>query len=286
MNYRDIPRPGQSALKMCWNDPQLFHEIYVACTRPEPPPTEAQILGSNVERFLFYEGRQPDVEIIPESALNGGKRMDRKGEKNWTDFKKANAGKRLLKQSEYDEETAILQAIKANVDACPEVANLLYGGDRKQVILWNYLGAELKSELDILHPHVIVDLKAMNDVSPQAFSNAAARYGFNIQHAAYQIAAEQHTGKLLPFIFVAVQSAPSHRVEVYQLDEDFVQAGREQLQEMILFYQQRQETGDWHTETWGQLNIIKAPRWFEAQQRDWSLDHEQTGNQERAETAF
>lgn len=178
-----------------------------------------------------------------------------------------------MKSPEFKEFMEPFYSIHNNVAECQPVKDLLCGGERKRVILWSYLGVELKSEIDILHEHCIVDLKTCSPdhIDGEGFSRHCVSYGWHIQAASYQLAVEQETGKLLPFVFVAIANKPSYRVETYQLHEDFMQSGRQQFGDMIEFYKDCLERNHWHSETWGQLNIIKAPRWFEAQQQDWSV---------------
>jgi hypothetical protein len=264
--YHDLPQMSQSKLKCLWNDPQLFAELYIHRTRPLPLPTPAMQFGSDCERYLF-DGGFDDVVVIPDVMLN--EQGHRKG-KAWMEFAAQHAGKRLLKHSEYRELVAPFDNIKANVDACPVVSQLLYGGEKKVPILWSYMGIDMKSEIDVLHEHCIVDLKTCADPSPEGFAKQAANLGYHVQAAAYQIAVEQHTGKLLPFIFVAIANKPSYRVEAYTLSDKFLQLGRQLLGDMVEFYKLCCERDEWRSDTWGRVMEIDPPAYYERAMETWT----------------
>lgn len=265
-NYHGLDIPSQSRVKLAWDDPQLCYELYIAKTRKPSPPTPSQQFGIDVERHLF--GESLGVIEIPDGVLNGD--GHRKG-KNYTEWAASfPGGTRLMKRHEWWEFMEPFLSIAKNIDACPRVKSLLTGGERKVKICWSWLGVELKSELDILHDHCIVDIKTAADVDPEGFSRQCANYGYNVQACAYQLAVEQLTGKLLPFVFVAIANKPSYRVEAYKLSEKFMAAGRERFEEMVIYYQQCVERDEWHSETWNRINEIDPPKWYEAQINDWS----------------
>jgi len=270
-DYHGLDVLSQSRLKLLWDDAQLFHELYVGKSRRPSPPTPSMQFGIDVENFLFSSG--VDVALVPDSVLqvdkNGKKSKAGQAYKEW--FAAQAEGCTVMRQQEYRDFLEPLESIKANIDACPRVKSLIAGGEKKVKILWTYLGAQLKSELDILHDNCIVDIKTAADVDPEGFSRQCANYGYHIQAAAYQLAVEQLTGKLLPFVFVAIANRPSYRVEAYTLSEKFMAAGRERFEEMIIYYQQCVERDEWHSETWGRLNEIDPPAWYEKQMEAWAI---------------
>ena len=78
--------------------------------------------------------------------------------------------------------------------------------------------------------NIVVDLKTAQDASPEGFRAACRQYKYHLQAAHYARAVEIATGKRPDrFLFVAVESEEPHGVGVYELDEESVRIGEEQM---------------------------------------------------------
>lgn len=89
-----------------------------------------------------------------------------------------------------------------------------------------------KARLDCFREadNTVVDLKTAQDASPEGFRAACRQYKYHLQAAHYARAVEIATGKRPDrFLFVAVESDEPHGVGVYELDEESVRIGEEQM---------------------------------------------------------
>jgi hypothetical protein len=89
-----------------------------------------------------------------------------------------------------------------------------------------------KARLDCFREpdNIVVDLKTAQDASPEGFRAACRQYKYHLQAAHYARAVEIATGKRPDrFLFVAVESEEPHGVGVYEIDEESVRIGEEQM---------------------------------------------------------
>lgn len=269
-DYRSFGAVGQTDLKKCHEDPLLFYQTSVAHTREPDPPTEQMLFGQDVEDFLL-NGKLTQIVVIPTAVL--AKNGARSGYA-WKEFAAQHEGQRLIKQHELEDRKVVLQQIARNVAAHEKAYSLVMGGGAKKKvpIAWRWNDCDLKSEIDILHPHCIVDIKTTSDNSPAAFSRQVASLGYFIQAAMYQLAVwHEFGGDFLPFVLVAIKNKPSYCVEVYKLSEAAVEEGRRELLNLIHFYKSCQEHNEWQSETWGGIYELDLPKWHTAQMNDWNV---------------
>lgn len=253
-DYRKIKAVSQSMLKAVDQDPQLAYQAYVIGSTDFCKPSASLKFGSDLERYLWSD----DFLIIPADVLNSD--GHRKG-KQWSDFRDANVGKRLVTEAEVADLETCRQAILAHEWA----DRFLFGtgNDPWQVVTWTdeETGLPCKLQLDRLVPSCIVDLKTAKSVSPKGFASASLTFGYHRQAAWYQDGVEAATGERMPFAFVVVKNSPSWHVEVYELDEDFVELGRAKNRETIRRVADMYASGGWQTATHGTIQTLAAPRW-------------------------
>ena len=64
------------------------------------------------------------------------------------------------------------------------------------------------------------------------------------------------------FFFIAVEKESPFNVEVYELDQDAIQKGREDYLADIATYKKCLETNNWHGYTEDKsINILSLPKW-------------------------
>lgn len=163
----------------------------------------------------------------------------------------AQTGRTILDAESYEKVYYISDAIMSH----PWAAKLLTEGVSEQTVLWTdaRTGLPCKARPDRVPSEdrqVIVDLKTTADASPQAFTRSAVKYGYARQAAFYLdgLAANSNSATTLggfDFIFIAVEKTAPFRVEVYALDDLFVDYGRAEYRSLLDVEKKCRETGQY-----------------------------------------
>jgi hypothetical protein len=81
----------------------------------------------------------------------------------------------------------------------------------------------------------LVDLKTADSAHPGDFSRSVGQYGYWLQSPFYQHGFEVLTGvRPSDFLFVAVDSAPPHVVQVYRLDALLAEKATARMYELLV----------------------------------------------------
>lgn len=143
----------------------------------------------------------------------------------------AGSGKVLLSSDDYE----LVTAMRDSVLAHPVARDLLTSpGVSEASIFWELDGLKLKCRPDRMvdDRHILVDLKTTASIDKFAMSVEDFRY--HIQAALYSDGALALTGHQHRFIFVVVEKVLTfgrHRVEVVELEPEWVEAGRREYLE-------------------------------------------------------
>ena len=204
---------------------------------------------------FFYSDR---FRIIPPDALNGD--GHRKGAE-WKAFAAMNTGKYLFKESEFFPIAEMLASIRRH----PRANALLFGGNAENELKLRWHcerhGIMRRCMIDRLNPHVIADLKTTGDSSAEGFAKSVWKFGYHRQQAFYQDAVHQLTGEFLPFVFIAVEKDPPYSVGVYDLSDEFAEAGYNEVESAINRLVKCRESGIWERDGYGEIVTLRAPRW-------------------------
>ncbi len=238
--------------------PEGYFRQYIERSWERDEPSDAMRLGTAVHQVIVENELPDDVcRLIPSDVLSSS--GSRAGGA-WKSFAAEHSDKLLLKAHEYAWFMQIIGNIRQNAYA----RRLLdMGGEREHEIYWHdeTHGIERKAKLDILTPKCIVDLKIVNDVSPRGFARLAYDRGYHRQAAFYRDAVRAVTGDPLPFIFIAAQNCEPYSVACYDLGNEFIQMGAEQLDDAISGIKRATETGNWKRPGCDTLVTLQAPNW-------------------------
>jgi hypothetical protein len=255
--YHDDGRNSvsHSELECLTQSPRLYEGRYLT---GEFPRKESGALDLGIALHSFVLDEEPAFILIPESALSAS---GSKAGAKWLDFKAANPGKSFLKQEEFDLLQAMCEAIHEH-----EAASYLLcdtEGQNEYTIKWLCDGSNMtrRARLDRLTPSCIIDLKSCRSCDPQAFSRAAAEYGYHRQASYYQDAVEALRGDRPPVLFVAVESEAPFDCAVLQLDEPFVAHGRVENMRDLLRLSDCRNSGVWRRPGHGEVITIPGPKW-------------------------
>jgi hypothetical protein len=256
--HADTESVSRSELEIFINSEERFYEEVVQGNRR--PPTKALDFGSMFHDAVLGNGTRDDLFVeIPESALSRG--GSRAGEA-WMKFKARHRGKVLLKAEEFRLAARMLDKLHYH-----DMAAKILNHPRKKTeftIRWTHgpTEQELRSRLDLYIPGALIgDLKTTKSASPDGFRKEVLNHGYHRQAAFYRAAVEALTGKLLDFVFIAIEKASPYRVEAYQLDDDFLDLGRRDVESALLRLQECIDSGKWQSATHGQIVTLSAPRW-------------------------
>lgn len=224
-------------------------------------------LGPDAE-FDEYLAVQDQFVPVPDDVLN--KDGHKKGA-NWKQFEAEHDGKILLLASEYEPMRMWFNAVRSH----PKARLILFQskGENEYTITWTCkeTGVRRRCRMDRLIPGKLIgDLKTARDCSPQWFSRHAYEHGYHRQVAFYQDGTEALCGKRLSFVFIVVEKDPPYRCECFELDEQFVEQGRNENRRALHRLAECQKTGYWHSETYGKVIRIAAPSWARSAEQ-WLL---------------
>jgi len=206
---------------------------YLAAEAQGTPDTDARKVGRAVHLAVLEPERYGGEVAVWSGKVRNGRA--------WEEFQAANAGKEILTQREAAHVSAIQRAVRGSLMARPYIA----GGRAEVSMFWGYHELDpatwlpgwapirLKGRVDYVTDEVLVDLKTTRDASPAGFGREALRYGYHVQAALYADGYEAATGTRLPFVLVAVESAPPHVVQVYGVPDHYLEAGRDAYRAMI-----------------------------------------------------
>lgn len=203
---------------------------------------------------------EPDRFPVEYAVYSDG---DRRG-KRWEAFKEAHEGRTILKAEEYAACLAMRDAVRAH----PVASLYLQRGEAEIGIAWTDEATKLlcKGRLDWV-PHefaprrAVVDLKTTTRLTAYQFGVTAARLGYHCQLAHYRAGWAALTGDLLPCVLIAVESVPPHDVAVFEVDEDALYAGTEEVGELLAMVAECQRVGQWpgaHPEQ----EVLRLPAWI------------------------
>jgi hypothetical protein len=220
MKYDEIKAIHFSGLKHMRRSPAHYQH----CLKNPIPDSNRMALGRGCHTAVL----EPDRLLIDYALFKG--ESQRRGTNEWKEFAKLHPEETILKLAEYQKIIAIRDAVRAH----PEAKKLLASGKAEQTITWvdRLTGLPCKGRVDWL-TYAMVDLKSTPDVDEYKFSGVVARMLYHAQAAFYVDGIKESTGKELPAIFIAVEVDPPHDVAVYELDEDTLEAGREEYQTLI-----------------------------------------------------
>lgn len=177
---------------------------------------------------------------------------DRRAGKAWQEFEAAHADKIILTADEYAQVLAMSTAVQRHHVAQRYVAK----GRAEQAVTWTHTRAPIgglpgfrlacKGRIDFIADcGAISDLKTTRDASPEAFGRAVVTYGYHAQAAFYVDGVHAATGRLLPFVFVAVEPEPPYAVIVYRVSEEILDMGREHYSALLERLALCRETNEW-----------------------------------------
>lgn len=187
--------------------------------------TPSMALGRATHALVF----EPETFERDFAIWEGG---DRRG-KEWIAFRDAHQGQTIFKPNEIDLAVTMAETVRRH----PLVQPYLQGGVFEEPITWTDeatgLPCKAKPDWRLDSRRVLIDLKTCRSAEGRRFGAMAARLGYHCQMAHYRAGIEVSFGYRPAVKIIAVESEPPHDVSVFELDEEALFFGHDEVQQLL-----------------------------------------------------
>ena len=172
------------------------------------------------------------------------------------------AGVQLITPDDWEALHRMADSVRANAVA----AALLDGANHEAGFRMPspYGAYRLQCRADLYHPgQHLGDLKSTDDLD--GFQRTVVNHGYHRQAALYRFIVSQACGKVLPFSFIAVEKDPPlYRCRVFDLTDEFLTIGWQEVEAALVDIGQRYANGDWAEHR--DAESISPPGWLRHRQ--------------------
>jgi len=174
-------------------------------------------------------------------------RRYKKGKAISNEFVENNPGKTVITEEDYIKIYGMNRAVQAH----PWAGELLDGGIREQTVIWEdeETGIMCRCRPDLLpagdYP-MVVDYKGCKDASDYGFDKSIATYRYFQQAGMYSEGMSKATGEQYnAFMFIAVEWEFPHRMDVVNMDSDYLAYGKQEFHRLLRIEKQCRENNHW-----------------------------------------
>jgi hypothetical protein len=167
------------------------------------------------------------------------------------------------------EDFIVMQRMVRAVYSHPTAAKIIKDGIPEQSVFWTDPETSLpcKCRPDLIpagDKGVIVDIKTARDAGYDAFTSAVNRFGYYRQGSFYLDGYNAASGKLADaFVFIVCEKEPPWRVEVYALDNDYIESiGRRENRRLMQIEKVCRDSGYWPHFVTTDIREIYPPGWL------------------------
>ena len=246
--YREINALNISSLVNIQKSPKHYKYCLT-----HPKETKALVLGRAIHT-LIIEPHLFQNEFIVEPKID---RRTKEGKEIAARFEAEADGKQILSESEYEK----AKRVAFSVLESPKIRSMLLKGEAEVSIMHQVNDIDMKFRIDFLSPDFLLDLKTCQNCDMREFSRDFFNYNYHIKLAAYQHAAFLETGKLLPVIVLAAEKEDECDYQVFQIDQDYLDIGRDAFLKMLERFKECQENDEWEGIE-KSVKVIYAPEWL------------------------
>lgn len=245
--------------KLLLEAPAMLHHYRQSPRTPRPEFD----FGSAVHSLVLGVGAH--LECYPEDVLSASGSTGTKAAHEWAEAVR-NEGGIPLKADVYD----AIHDCAAAVTGHPLCRRIFAHGDPEVSVFSEDAGTGvwMRGRLDWIMPpaggdgaHVLVDLKTTDDAQPDAFTRAAARYGYDVQRAWYRRIWRDLTSEDARFLHVVVSKRAPYLVSVCEMDWSFDDLGKVKVEKALRLYRDCLESGDWPGIP-AEVHQISAPAYY------------------------
>lgn len=249
-DYHAHPALGSSNLK------QILQNPYVFAMGIKQEQTAAMALGSAVHTMVL-EPHKFDEEFAIAPEYDG---RTKEGKEIRASFEASCIGKTILKQSDYEIANRCRDAVKS------AIAPFFKSGIAEASFFSEFDGIAVKCRPDWYNSDIatIVDLKVVQDASPDGFTKAIANFQYYLQSALYIDVLRSLGHDVAKFVFVAVEKDSCNMVGVYELSPEAIDFGRSEIKRAIDIYKRIDEFKRpifKDTQTGDVVQMLSLPSW-------------------------
>lgn len=267
---------SQSSLKYVRQSPKHYWAKFLSEQGIEDKKTNSMQLGTDVHCALLEpELFEQNYIIIPDDAPKKPTSLQIKAKNPstatleqiewWDDFTKLAGNKTIITQDDWLTCVNIRETVLNH-----PVAGVWFRSGKAEQTFYNAdpdTGLLLKCRPDFMNDNgVMIDLKKTINASTSEFGRTAANYGYHIQAAFYvDLMANLYGDAPDLFVFVAVEEAFPHAVNVLFIDEDDLEIGRTIYKRDLMTILECTERNYWPDYCDTEMNRLWLPSWVKSQ---------------------
>lgn len=257
--YHKLPGVSNSKLSVHIDDPREYHYQFLS-GRYVAEQKDHFDFGTAVHQICLLG--TSNIQVIPSEVL--AKNGARSGNA-WKDYRDANSDKILLK---FDDYRAVMRCVE-EVRKHPVAGDLLMApGYTERCYQAVIDGMVCRCKPDKLcqwrDKTIVVDLKTTTDTTPNKFVKSIERFGYHRQEYFYRkvLSAPENAIHVDAFVFVAVNDTEPHCVDCYELDQEWLDFARDEVEPALADLKRRTDQNDWKSATENCVIRVSPPSYM------------------------
>lgn len=249
--YHSNPALSASALKALRKSPAHLKHNRETPTAPTPALTFGRLFHA-----LTLEQDDWDTRFAVAPDCD---RRTKAGKQQWEEFVDASGGLTIVTTADIARASAMRNAVM-NHGVAREIIEA--NGLTEMSSFWERDGIPCKMRADKIDTknNIVIDLKTCLDASPHAFAGSIMKYGYHVQAAWYLDRVRDVIDKSMDFLFVAIEKNPPHIVAVYRINDQSVDVGRREIEELLDLFKYCTSRNEWGGYS-DDVEEIGLPKW-------------------------
>lgn len=232
---------SNSMLSSLSRSPAHCYALHIDPARPERKPTAAMAAGTLAHAAILEPHALHDRYVVKPDGMSFV-------------TKDGNAWRAEQTRIIVDaDQMQLSQAQRKAVMSHAALGKLLTGTtDAEASVFWMDIASDLRCRCrpDLLHWHsdkeaTALDIKTISDLTPKAVARAVAEYGYHRQAAFYSQGCEAAGITIRRFVFGFVSSSYPVLAAAFQLDEETLMQGYDEIAELLELYASCKQSGVW-----------------------------------------
>lgn len=258
--HADTTALTNSMLKCFRQSIPRFHGMYVTGEIEKPAQTESMIVGSALHALLL-EGEQ--VYNARFAVGPTGDKRTTAVKEAWKIFEAELDGRLALTQAQEDLVFEMVRGVHSNFMAMDLLG---HKGKAEHTICWDETRDDAfrcKARLDWLSSGqtIAIDIKTIDDSSPESWVKAVINYGYHRQQHFYQLGCNAVHRVVPEFYFIAVSKQQPSECVVYKLNDDFLKLARYEIDEAFEELAMCRSENRWDGRYNSAIYTAEAPKW-------------------------